>query len=244
MPPNKRTNVPNLHENPLDKVYEHDEITQLRQQVEMLMQQLAVPMAQQRGNQLADCKKGSQKGVFVESNEGVREQKVDLKIELVFDNTGVAEEEYLTGDLGPLLMAHHRCLKFNQEQDMDFDSDPIYDGSTPIQVNPSTSTAVSNPSIFQGPTPPTTDQVREATASVPKLPTQQDGKTEDLVEATTELVEGGVVLATPGAKQITKGGETGGANTKRGYANCTQKAAIRKKSSKLQKNRVLDQIAC
>ncbi|TXG58409.1 hypothetical protein EZV62_016238 [Acer yangbiense] len=46
MPPRRRSNFPNAREAPVDEVYERDEIAQLRQQVEVLTQQMAA-MAQQ-----------------------------------------------------------------------------------------------------------------------------------------------------------------------------------------------------
>ena len=48
MPPRRRQNVPNARENPLEEIYEREEVAQLRQQVEVLTQQLAA-MAQRQG---------------------------------------------------------------------------------------------------------------------------------------------------------------------------------------------------
>jgi hypothetical protein len=46
MAPKRRANLPNLREQPLDEVYERDEIARLQQQVETLTRQLAASMAQ------------------------------------------------------------------------------------------------------------------------------------------------------------------------------------------------------
>ncbi|KAI9156790.1 hypothetical protein LWI28_012245 [Acer negundo] len=78
-------------------------------------------------------------------------------------------------------------------------------GSTLILVDPPTLVAVSDPSIHQGHIPHVLDQVREFIAYVSELPTQRNGKPEDLAEATTESIEGGVVPATlrvPGVAEI------------------------------------------
>ncbi|KAF9661013.1 hypothetical protein SADUNF_Sadunf19G0023700 [Salix dunnii] len=48
MAPKRRTNLLNPREQPLDEVYEHDEIAQLQQQVKTLTQQLAILVAQHR----------------------------------------------------------------------------------------------------------------------------------------------------------------------------------------------------
>jgi hypothetical protein len=60
MAPKRRANLPNLHEQPLDEVYERDEIARLQQQVETLTLQLATSMAQHRDSNPQDMEEESE----------------------------------------------------------------------------------------------------------------------------------------------------------------------------------------
>ncbi|KAB5533745.1 hypothetical protein DKX38_016831 [Salix brachista] len=133
MAPRRRVNLPNFREQPVNEVYERDEIARLQQQVETLTQQLAAAMAQHRGPNPQDveeeseedenpfapqpaqrrpandesrqCKKGPRRGLFSEMEEISREQDGDVETEAVYD-----EEERVEGDTGPMLMVRRSCL--------------------------------------------------------------------------------------------------------------------------------------
>nr|TKS08044.1 hypothetical protein D5086_0000106940 [Populus alba] len=57
------------------------------------------------GHRFAECKKGQQRGLFLDIEEINREQEGDVEVEPIYD-----EEERLEVDVGPMLMIRRNCL--------------------------------------------------------------------------------------------------------------------------------------
>nr|TKS08043.1 hypothetical protein D5086_0000106930 [Populus alba] len=111
MEPKRRVNLPNLREQPLDEVYERDEIARLQQQVETLTQQLAASMAQHQDPNLQDVEEESEEDENPFAHQPVqrrpahdesRRWETSLKVDIPEFHGGLQADEYLdwinTGD--------------------------------------------------------------------------------------------------------------------------------------------------
>ena len=104
MAPKRRTNLPNLREQPLDEVYERDEIARLQQQVETLTQQLAASMAQHQDPNPHDVEEESKGDENPFANQPVqrrpthdesRRWETGLKVDIPEFHGGLQADEYL-----------------------------------------------------------------------------------------------------------------------------------------------------
>jgi len=100
----RRANLPNLHEQPLDKVYERDEIARLQQQVETLTQQLAASMAQHHDPNPQDVEEESEgdENPFATqpvqmrpAHDESRRWETGLKVDIPEFHGGLHADEYL-----------------------------------------------------------------------------------------------------------------------------------------------------
>ncbi|XP_034892461.1 uncharacterized protein [Populus alba] len=104
MPPRRRANLPNLREQPLDEVYERDEIARLQQQVETLTQQLAASMAQHQNPNPRDVEEEPEEDENPFAHQPVqrrpahdesRRWETGLKVDIPEFHGGLQADEYL-----------------------------------------------------------------------------------------------------------------------------------------------------
>ncbi|KAB5511953.1 hypothetical protein DKX38_028981 [Salix brachista] len=104
MAPRRRVNLPNLREQPVNEVYERDEIARLQQQVEALTQQLAAAMSQHRGPNPQDMEEESEEdeNPFAPqpaqrrpANDESRRWETCLKVDIPEFHGGLQADEYL-----------------------------------------------------------------------------------------------------------------------------------------------------
>jgi hypothetical protein len=104
MAPKRRANLSNLREQPLDEVYERDEIARLQQQVETLTQQLAASMAQHQDPNPQDVEEESEGDENPFAHQPVqrrpapdesRRWETGLKVDIPEFHVGLQADEYL-----------------------------------------------------------------------------------------------------------------------------------------------------